>query len=131
MTPAELENCVLDANEIGDPPIVRERRVLLPMPASHGTLAAVRCLGAAGISVTVADGNPLVPAVWSRFAGRRVRGPDPSNPSRFIHWLREFCAPGPGYVVLPAHGDLGRAYSLRPAPLAEHLQLPHSPPAVS
>src|SRR5260370_679838 len=131
MTPAELDNCVLDVNEIGDPPIVRERPVLLPMPAYHGTLAAVRCLGAAGISVTVADGNPLVPAVWSRFAARRVRCPDPSNPSRFIHSRRSVAARPPRYVLLPAHGDLGRAYSLRPAPLAEHLQLPHSPPAVS
>src|SRR5260370_33100290 len=106
MTTAELDNCVLDVNEIGDPPIVRERPVLLPMPAYHGTLAAVRCLGAAGISVTVADGNPLVPAVLSRFAAPRVRGPDPSNPPRFIPRLRDVAAPEPGYLLHPTAAAL-------------------------
>jgi len=131
MTPAELDNCVLDVNEIGDPPIVRERPVLLPMPAYHGTLAAVRCLGAAGISVTVADGNPLVPAVWSRFAARRVRCPDPSNPSRFIHWLREFGAREPGYVLYPTSDDLAWLYSIHRAELAKHFVLRHPPPEVT
>jgi len=43
---------VSNMGETDDGRIVDEHPVLLPMPAYHGTLAAVRCLGAAGIPVS-------------------------------------------------------------------------------
>jgi predicted ATP-grasp superfamily ATP-dependent carboligase len=102
-----------------------ERSVLLPMPSYHGTLAAVRCLGAAGIPVTVADGNPLVPALWSRFAARRVRCPNPANPARFMKWLLEFGAREPGHVLYPTSDDLAWLYSIHRDELAKRFVLRH------
>jgi len=122
---------VSSVSETGDRPILDEPPVLLPMPAYHGTLAAVRCLGAAGISVTVADGNPLVPANWSRFAARRVRCPDPSNPSRFMSWLCEFGERYPGYVLYPTSDDLAWLYSRHRDELTKRFILRHPPVEVT
>ncbi len=101
------------------------------MPSYHGTLAAMRCLGAAGIPVTVAEGNPLVPALWSRFAARRVRCPDPANPSRFMRWLLEFGAREPGHVLYPTSDDLAWLYSMHRDELAKRFVLRHPSPQVT
>ena len=49
--------------------------VLLTVASYYGTLAAARCLGRHGISVTVADPGYFAPASWSRFATRRLQCP--------------------------------------------------------
>src|SRR5690242_812950 len=49
---------------MGGPPF------LLTMPAYGGTLAAARCLGERGVSVTMAGDTLLAPARWSRYVTR-------------------------------------------------------------
>lgn len=99
--------------------------MLLPLPAFHGTLAAVRCLGAAGIRVVVADGDPFVPAVWSRFAARRVRCPTLQDPSAFMRWLVEFGRREPGHVLYPTSDDLAWLYARHRDELSRHFVLSH------
>lgn len=95
------------------------------MAAYHGTLAALRCLGRAGIAVTLAESNPLVPAVWSRFAARRVRCPDPENPSSFIPWLLDFGVREPGHVLHPTSDDVAWLYARHRQELSRHFILWH------
>src|SRR5882672_9837994 len=100
-----------------------ERPVLLPMASYHGTLAAVRCLGAAGVRVTLAESSPLVPAVWSRFAARRVRSPSPEDPPSFLQWLMDFGAREPGHVLHPTSDDVAWLYARHRDELAKHFIL--------
>ena len=79
------------------------------MAAYHGTLAAVRCLGAEGIRVTVAESSRFVPAVWSRFVARRVHCPGLEQSSRFVEWLLDFGAREPGYVLYPTSDPRSRS----------------------
>jgi D-aspartate ligase len=103
--------------------------VLLTVGRFYGTLAAVRCLGRAGVPVTLADGHALAPARWSRFVTRRVRCPEPEDTEAFLAWLLEFGAASPGHVLLASSDDvawlmaenreaLARFYHLPPAPFA-------------
>ncbi len=101
----------------------RDPPILLPMAAYHGTLAAVRCLGRAGIPVTVADSVRFVPAVWSRFVKRRVRCPRPDEPERFIEWLLEFGAREPGHVLYPTTDDVAWLYARHRDELSNHYNL--------
>jgi len=101
----------------GAPPI------LLPMAAYHGTLAAVRCLGAAGVRVTVAEGGRFVPGVWSRFVSRRVQCPSPEQPDRFIEWLLDFGAREPGHVLCPTSDSVAWLYARHREQLANHFVL--------
>ena len=103
-----------------DPPI------LLPMAAYHGTLAAVRCLGAAGIRVTLVESRLLVPAVWSRYVWRRTRAPSPElQPERFIEWLLEFGARNERHVLYPTSDDVAFLYAAHRAELGRHFHLHH------
>ena len=103
-----------------------EPPILLPMAAYHGTLAAVRCLGAVGIRVTLAESDLLVPAVWSRFVWRRVSSPRPEDPQRFIGWLLDFGAREPGYVLYPTSDDVAFLYARYREELARFFVLRHS-----
>src|SRR5881394_1421996 len=100
-----------------------ERPILLPMASYHGTLAAVRCFGAAGLHVTLAESSRLVPAVWSRFAARRVSSPGPEAPADFIGWLLEFGAREPGHVLYPTSDDVAWLYAVHREELAKHFVL--------
>src|SRR3954467_2948811 len=97
-----------------------ERPVLLPIASYHGTLAAVRSLGAAGGHVTLAETSRLVPAVWSRFAARRVSSPDPEDAPKFIDWLLDFGAREPGHVLYPTSDDIAWLYAVHREQLAKH-----------
>src|SRR6266436_4705611 len=79
---------------------------LLTMPGYGGTLAAVRCLGRAGIPVTVASEAPALPAAWSRWTTRRVRCPRPRDARAFMDWLLRFGEREPGHVLYPTSDDL-------------------------
>ncbi len=103
--------------------------VLLTAGGFYGTLAAARCLGRAGVPVTLAEGHVLAPARWSRHVTRRVRCPDPSDAEPFLRWLLDFGARSPGHVLLPssddgawliaeAQADLRRFFHLLPTPFA-------------
>lgn len=85
--------------------------VLLTMPAYGGTLAAVRCLGRAGIPVTVASDAPAQAASWSRWTTRRVRCPPPQDQPRFLRWLLDFGEREPGHVLYPTCDDLAYLFA--------------------
>ena len=80
--------------------------VLLTMASYGGTLAAARCLGRAGIRVTVACDRPAQPAAWSRWTSRRVRCPDFRDSQRFMDWLLEFGDREPAHVLYPTCDEL-------------------------
>src|ERR671932_2682 len=84
---------------------------LLTVASYYGTLAAARCLGRAGVPVTVADAEWLAPARWSRFVERRVTCPEVSTPERFIEWLLRFGEREPGHVLCPTSDDVAWLYS--------------------
>ncbi len=97
---------------------------LLPVADYHGTLAAVRSLGRAGIDVTVADPRALAPARWSRYAARHVTCPDPmTDPNAFIGWLLEIGAREPGRVLLPTTDDLAWLFARHSGELQRHYVL--------
>src|SRR5688572_20620401 len=101
---------------------------LLPVADYHGTLAAVRSLGRAGIEVTVADGRKLVPARWSRYAARTLPCPDPMTDSPgFIAWLLETGAKQPGLVLLPTTDDLAWLFARHAGELSRHFVLDAPP----
>jgi predicted ATP-grasp superfamily ATP-dependent carboligase len=94
----------------------------------HGTLAAVRSLGRAGISVTVADWRRFVPARWSRYTVRTVTCPPISaGGTAFIDWLLDFGARQPGHVLLPTTDDLAWLFARHRNELGRHFRLDSSP----
>lgn len=76
------------------------------MPSFYGTLAAVRCLGDRGISVTVAGETPFDPARWSRYVTRWVSCPRVSEPERYLDWLIAFGKRQPGHALYPTSDEL-------------------------
>jgi predicted ATP-grasp superfamily ATP-dependent carboligase len=80
--------------------------VLLTVGRYYGTLAAARCLGRAGIPVTLAEPHRLAPARWSRFVTRRVGCPEVLDADAFLAWLLAFGAASPGHVLLPCSDDV-------------------------
>jgi D-aspartate ligase len=95
--------------------------VLLLAGDFHGTLAALRSLGRAGVDVTVADWRTLVPARWSCWATRSYTCPDPStDPSGLVRWLLELGQSSPGLVLLPTTDDLAWLYARHAEALKPH-----------
>ena len=99
------------------------RPALLTMASYHGTLAAARCLGEAGIPVTIADTQMFAPARWSRFATRRTFCPSVQDAERFVSWLLEFGERHPGHVLYPTGDDVAWLYALHHAELAKQFHL--------
>lgn len=97
------------------------------MAAYHGTLAAARCLGSAGITVAVAAPERFAPARWSRYARATFPCPEVQDADRFLPWLLEFGARSPGYVLYPTSDDLAWLISLHREELARHFLL-YQPP---
>jgi predicted ATP-grasp superfamily ATP-dependent carboligase len=85
--------------------------VLLTMAGYGGTLAAARCLGRAGIPVTVAADRRGQPATWSRWTRRRVHCPDFRDSQRFVDWLLEFGSREPQHVLYPTCDDLALLFA--------------------
>lgn len=100
---------------------------LLTMPGYGGTLAAVRCLGRAGIPVTVASVAPGQPAAWSRWTTRRVACPPPGEAQRFMDWLLRFGECEPGHVLYPTCDDLAYLFARRAAEIRGSFQV-YQPP---
>jgi D-aspartate ligase len=101
----------------GRPPI------LLTNADYYGTLAAARCLGRAGVPVTVAEPSLLAPARWSRFVTRRERCPAVDGSGRLIEWLLEFGRREPGHVLYPTSDDVAWLYSQHREELAEYYHM--------
>ena len=100
---------------------------LLTMADYYGTLAAVRCLGRAGIPVTVAEGRWLAPARWSRFVTQRVACPSVSDTEAFLEWLLRFGEQQPGHVLYPTSDELAWLFALHREALSRNFQL-YQPP---
>ncbi|HSQ64983.1 MAG TPA: hypothetical protein VLM85_17290 [Polyangiaceae bacterium] len=97
------------------------------MAGYGGTLAAARCLGRAGIPVTVAQDHAGQPTAWSRWTTRRVRCPDFRDSRRLIDWLLEFGSCEPRHVLYPTCDDLAFLFARHAAELAKHFLL-YQPP---
>lgn len=97
--------------------------VLLFDGSYYGTLAAARCLGRAGILVTLADASMLAPARWSRYVGQRVACPRPNDTERFLAWLLDWGRRSPGYVLYPTSDDLAWLFARHRDDLAPYFQL--------
>ncbi len=105
--------------------------VLLTMADYHGTLAAVRSLGRAGVPVVVADGHRLAPARFSRHAARVVSCPDVgAEPESFVDWLLWLGTREPGRVLLPTSDDVAWILALHRDALSPHYRM-YGPPAES
>lgn len=116
MTPSHsIDGAVPRAS--GTPP------ALLAAANFYGTLAAVRCLGRAGVPVTMAESRVLAPARWSRYVTRRIGCPDIRDCERFIEWLLKFGEKEPGHVLYPTCDDLAWLYSVHKKELSRHFRL--------
>jgi predicted ATP-grasp superfamily ATP-dependent carboligase len=98
------------------------------MAGYGGTLAAVRCLGRAGVPVTVALGAPGQPAAWSRWTTRRVWCPGAPDSERFMDRLLRFGEDEPGHVLYPTCDDLAYAFARRREEVRKSF-LTYQPPA--
>lgn len=101
--------------------------VLLTLGQFYGTLAAVRCLGRAGVPVTMAEGRVLAPARWSRYVTRRVSCPDVWEADAFLSWLLAFGASSPGHVLLPTSDDVAWIIAANREALSTHFRLLPTP----
>lgn len=101
--------------------------VLLTAGQFYGTLAAARCLGRAGIPVTLAEGHWLAPARWSRYVARRVRCPEIGDTDAFLAWLLDFGDRSPGHVLIPPSDDLAWLFAENREALARRFQMVSTP----
>lgn len=101
--------------------------VLLTAGFYYGTLAAARCLGRAGVKVTLAEGQKLAPARWSRHVDRRVLCPDPSDTEAFLSWLSDFGANNPRHVLLPCTDEVAWLVAESSEQLSRHFYLQEVP----
>jgi predicted ATP-grasp superfamily ATP-dependent carboligase len=93
------------------------------MPAYGGTLAAARCLGEHGVSVTMAGDTLLAPARWSRYVTRWERCPPVLDAERFYDWLIAFGEREPGHVLYPTCDDLAWLFADRRDELKRYYRL--------
>lgn len=103
---------------------------LLYDAGQYGTLAAVRCLGRAGVPVTVAGPRRFVPAAQSRFATRWLAAPAGDDPERLLEWLLAFGKAEPGYYLPPSSDDLAWLLAERRDALSQYFVLERHTPAV-
>ena len=89
----------------------------------HGTLAAIRSLGRAGVPVETAEPSWLSSGVWSRYVQRRWRCPPPSRPRAFIDRLLEIGKRSPGRVLYATSDDVAFLYALHREKLSRYFRL--------
>src|SRR5262245_33704630 len=92
----------------------------------HGTLAAVRALGRAGVRVVTADRSWLAVSGWSRYAHSRMQAPSVQEPDRFVEWLLTFGSKHGRHVLLPTNDDTAWLYASRRDDLSRYFHLPSS-----
>jgi D-aspartate ligase len=111
------------------------RSVMLASASYAGTLAAVRDLGAHGISVSVMSGpridtswSPRISAAaWSRFCKRSYRCPSEQDNVRFLSALRSIGTADPGQILLATSDETAWIYTVNAAALARHF-IVYQPP---
>jgi len=90
----------------------------------YGTLAAVRALGREGIRVTVVDPTSAGPALWSRYAARRLHCPPMAGElTPFVTWLLAFGEREPGQVIYPTSDDISYAFASHRDDLSKNFKL--------
>ncbi len=97
--------------------------VLLTTASYHGTLAAVRNLGHAGIPITLAYSSWLGPSCWSRYVTQRRRSPSPVEGQLFVEWLLDFAKGQPRHVLCPTCDDTAWLYARYRDELSERYHL--------
>lgn len=102
----------------------RRPSFVLTMGDYHGTIAAARDLGRAGIECVLADASFLARAGWSRWVRRRVRCAAPADdPAAFVDRIEALGRSGPGSVLYPASDDTAFLFALHAARLGAHYRL--------
>jgi D-aspartate ligase len=101
--------------------------VLLLSGGFYGSLAAARCLGRAGIPVTVADKNRFTPTAWSRYVTARETCPSEQDPDALLDWLCAFGRRSRRHVLYPTSDDTAFLISQERERLSQWFDL-YSPP---
>lgn len=81
-------------------------QVLLLGADYYGTLAAVRCLGARGVRVFVADETRDARALFSRHVAERLQHPPLAKVDELLDWLVAFGRSHPATVLYPTNDHL-------------------------
>lgn len=95
--------------------------VLLLGADYYGTLAAVRCLGRAGVHVAVADETRSARALWSRYVKERGTHPPIYEVPAFLAWLAEFAEAHPKTVLYPTNDHLAWLFAAEKDALSSFL----------
>ncbi len=90
------------------------------MPEHCGTLAAVRCLGEAGIEVWTASERRLALGAFSSSVSRRERCPSVTRPEELLDWLARFGEANPGAVLYPTCDDYAWLQAVHDERLSKH-----------
>lgn len=86
--------------------------VLLLGADYYGTLAAARCFGKHGISVTMASDNPRARGLYSRHVKERLEHPPLSEPQRLLEWLVDYGRKHPGTLLYAPNDHLAWLFSV-------------------
>lgn len=98
--------------------------VLLTMPNNHGTLAAARSLGRAGVRVVAADPGSLSITSWSKYTTTQLRCPLVRRSAEFLDWLIAFGSRSERHVLLATCDDTVWLYAKHREQLSRHFHVP-------
>lgn len=101
--------------------------VLLAAPDYHGTLAAARALGRAGVSVEVPESRWLVAGRWSRYVSVLTGAPPVEDATAFMRWLLAYGESHPGRVLYATNDETAFLYSVHRDELSRNFRL-YQPP---
>ena len=96
--------------------------VLLLAADYYGTLAAVRCLGRAGVLVFAADESPKARSLFSRYTHEKLTHPPIGDTARFLDWLMDFGRKHPNTVLYPTNDHLAWLFADHQAQLSRVFQ---------
>lgn len=113
------QSTVANKTAVAGPP-----RVLLTNGEGRATVAACRCLAAAGYRVSVVAGARPAASHWSRACEERIHLPDPvHDPAGFIDGLGELVRDTPYAVLVPGSDGALAAISSARSRLEPHVKL--------
>ncbi len=98
--------------------------VLLTMPNNHGTLAAARSLGRAGVRVVAADPGALSITSWSKYTTTQLRCPMVRRSAEFLDWLIDFGRRSERHVLLATCDDTVWLYAKYREQLSPYFHVP-------
>lgn len=101
--------------------------ILLAAADYHGTLAAARALGRAGVPVEIAESRWLVAGRWSRYVSVHRDAPGLEQPAAFMQWLLALGEKQPGRALYATSDETAFLYALHREELSRHFCL-YQPP---